>query len=132
MKKKLIVIISALVLGVLLFAGYKTFLAPKGVEGAKKITIEVVNKDQNVDKSFSYNTDHQFLFALLEEHQNELGLTFKKYDFGTMVTGMMGYEAQDSKKEYFHVLVNGVDAVAGPQEIPLMDGDIIRFELRTY
>lgn len=132
MKKKLTLIISVLVIGALLFAGYKAFLSPKAVKGAKNITIEVVNKEQNVDKSFSYNTDYEFLIDLLKENQKELGVTFKEFDFGTMVTGMMNYEAQDSKKEFFCISVNGTDATAGPNEIPLNDGDVIRFELRNY
>ncbi len=73
MNKKSIVIISILAVTLLLFAGYKTFLGPKGVEGAKEVTIHIVNESENVDETFTYNTDHEFLLELLEEKQDQLG-----------------------------------------------------------
>ena len=56
-----------------------------------------------MDKTFEYNTDYEFLLELLEEKQEELGITFEKYDFGTMVIGMLDYVADPNKQEYFHV-----------------------------
>lgn len=132
MNKKLTIIIVALLVAALLFVGYNYFLAPKGVEGEKEVTIQIINEKEGVDKEFTYNTDHEFLMALLEEHQEELGITFTKFDFGTMITGMMSYEAKESEKEYFHITVNDKDAETGPAEIPVMDGDNYKFELKNY
>ncbi len=73
MNKKSIVIISILAVTLLLFAGYKTFLGPKGVEGAKEVTIHIVNESENVDETFTYNTDHEFLLELLEENKTNWG-----------------------------------------------------------
>ena len=129
MNKKITMIISALLVTLLLFAGYKTFLGPKGVEGSKEVSIHIINEDANVDETFSYKTDHEFLLALLEEHQKELGASFKKFDFGTMVKGLMNYVADD-KKEYFHLYVNDEDATTGPGEVPLNDKDTYTFELK--
>lgn len=132
MNKKLIAILSVLVVTVLLFVGYKTFLSPKGVEGQKAVTIQVINKNEDVDETFQYNTDHEFLLELLEEKEEELGVTFEHYDIGTMVTGMLGYVANPENQEYFHVYINGEDAMTGPGEIPLKDGDTYIFELKNY
>lgn len=132
MNKKSIVIISILAVTLLLFAGYKAFLSPKGVEGSKEVTIHIVNENENVDKTFTYKTDHEFLLELLEEEQEELGASFEKYDFGTMVVGMMNYVADDEKQEYFHVYINDEDATTGPGEIPLKDKDVYKFELANY
>ncbi|MCF6463879.1 hypothetical protein [Clostridium sp. Cult1] len=132
MSKKFKVILSILIVTLLVFVGYKVFLSPKGVEGDKVVTIHVINEDEDVDKTFEYNTDYEFLLELLEEKQEELGITFEKYDFGTMVVGMLDYVADPNKQEYFHVSINGEDALTGPGEIPLIDEDVYTFELKNY
>lgn len=131
MSKKIIAIISVLVLAALAFAGYKAFLSPKGVEGAKEVTINIVIEKEGIDKTFTYNTNHEFLIQLLEENKEELGITFEEFDFGKMITGMMGYTA-DPTSEYFHICVNGEDATTGVAEIPLNDQDSYTFELKNF
>jgi len=132
MKKKSIVILSVLIAALLLFTGYKMFLAPKGVEGAKEVTIEVVNEEEGIDERFTYDTDHEFLLELMEEKQEELGASFEESEFGKMVVGMMNYIANPNKQEFFHISINGEDAMTGVEEIPLEDGDVYRFELTNY
>ncbi|NLJ97983.1 MAG: hypothetical protein GX320_01770 [Tissierellia bacterium] len=132
MKKKSIVILSVLVVALLLFTGYKTFLSPKGAEGAKEVTIHIINENEDVDKTFTYNTDHEFLLELMEEKQEELGVTFEESEFGKMVVGMMNYTANPDKQEFFHIAVNGEDAMTGVEEIPLENDDVYKFELSNY
>lgn len=132
MNKKLIVIISLLAVVILLFVGYNAFLAPKGVEGEKEVTIHIINENEDVDKTFTYQTNDEFLFELLEEHEGELGIEYETSEFGPMITGMMNYTADNSKQEYFHIYVNDEDATTGVSEIPLNDGDIYKFELANY
>lgn len=131
MNKKAKIIVSIVVLTLLLFVGYQTVFSPEGVEGSKEVTVHIINEKENVDKTFDYNTDHEFRLALLEEHKEELGASFQKFDFGTMVTGMMDYTADD-KTEYFHVTINDEDAMTGPAEIPLNDKETYTFELKNY
>lgn len=130
MNKKITAIVVVLVLSAILFVGYNTFISPKGVEGAKEVTINIINEKEGVDETFTYNTDHEFLIQLLEENQEELGITLEEYDFGKMLTGMLGYVA-DSSSEYFHTYVNGEDAATGVGEIPLNDQDTYTFELKS-
>lgn len=132
MNKKSIVILSVLLAALLLFGGYKVFLGPKGAEGSKEVTIRVINKDQNIDETFSYKTDYEFLLELLQEKEEEIGASFEESSFGTMVVGMKGYKADVDKKEYFHILVNDADSMTGVGEIPLNDKDVYTFELRTW
>lgn len=131
MNKKITAIIIVLVLAALGFVGYKAFISPKGVQGAKEVTINIVVEKEGIDETFSYNTDYEFLIQLLEEKQDELGISFQEFDFGKMVAGMMGYEA-DPASEYFHIYINGEDATAGVGEIPLKDGDTYTFELKNF
>ena len=132
MNKKIIAIVSVLLLAVLVYWGYSAFIAPKGEEGKKQVTIHVVISKENIDQKFEYTTDHEFFYDLLKEKEGELGASFQTYDFGTMVTGMMNYVADESQQEFFHIAVNGEDATTGPQEIPLKDGDVYKFELKNW
>jgi len=132
MNKKVIAILVVLVLSIIGYIGYRNLIVPASSEGEKEVKIHIINDKENVDKTFTYNTDYEYLIELLEEKQDELGITFKEFDFGKMITGMMNYIADDSNKEYFHIYVNGEDATTGPGEIPLQDGDTYTFELKTY
>lgn len=131
MNKKITAIIVIIALALVLFVGYKTFLSPEGVEGSKEVTILIINESEDMDESFTYNTDHEFLLEILEENQEELGITFEDTEYGKMLTGMMGYEA-DANSEYFHIYVNEEDAMAGVAEIPLNDQDVYTFELKSF
>jgi uncharacterized protein DUF4430 len=132
MNKKLVVIIAVIAISLLLWVGYNTVLTPKGVEGEKEVTVNVVNENEDIDESFTYDTGFEFLFELLEEHEEELGMEYQTSEFGTMLTGMMNYTADNSKQEYFHIYVNGEDAATGVDDITLKDGDIYKFELKNY
>lgn len=130
--KKSLIIILAIVVAAGLYLGYDKFLSPKAEEGEKEVKIEVVVEKEDINETYTFNTDHEFLLDLLEEKKDELGASFTDYDFGTMVTGMKGYEAQESEQEYFHIIVNDEDAETGPKDIPVKDGDTYKFELRKY
>lgn len=132
MKKKLLSIVGVIGLVVLFTFGYNQAFAPEGVEGDKEVTIEIIAEEQEIEETFTYHTDHEFLYGLLEEEAEELGASFETYDFGTMVTGMMEYEANVGDQEYFHMTIDSVDATRGPEEIPLKDQETYRFELRNY
>jgi hypothetical protein len=69
---------------------------------------------------------------LLDEQQEALDMTFEKYDFGNMITGLMGYVADESQNEFFHISINGEDAMSGPDEIPLQNKDVYKFELTNW
>ncbi len=132
MNKKILTIASVILLFVLLYLGYNAFLAPKGTEGAKEVTIQIVIEKENIDETFTFNTDHEFLTDLIKEKQDELGASFESSDFGTMITGMKGYEADISKNEFFLIQINGEDAMAGTDDTPIQDGDQYSFVLSTW
>ena len=131
MKKKLIAVILAVVVFALLFAGYQAFLAPKGAEGSKEVTIQVVVENENIDETLTFKTDHEFLTDLIKEEQEELGASFESTDFGTMITGMMDYTA-DPNSEFFLFQVNGEDSMVGTDDTPIQDGDSYKFVLSTF
>ncbi len=132
MKKKILIIILLAVIAASAFLGYKTFLSPRGIEGSKNVTIQVIVEKENIDENFKFKTEHEFLIELLNENKAELGLSLKEYELGSMVTGMMNYTADENKNEYFHIYVNELDATSGPDEIPLKNKDHYKFELKKW
>jgi hypothetical protein len=132
MNKKIIAVVTVLVLLVLLYAGYNAFLAPKGTEGAKAVTVQVVAEEQGIDKKFTFHTDQEFLTDLLKDKQDELGASIESSDLGTMISGIAGYKADAAKNEFFLIQVNGKDAATGTDDIAIQDGDVYKFVLSKF
>lgn len=132
MKRKIFTIVLLIIIATLILLGYKTFLSPKGTEGLKNVSIQIVIEKENINKNLDFETNHEFLIELLNENQKKLGLIVKQYEMGSMITGMMNYIADESKNEYFHIYINELDATSGPSEIPLNNNDSYKFELRKW
>lgn len=132
MKKKIIAILAVVIAFVVLYAGYQTFLAPKGTEGSKEVSIQIIIEKEEIDETFTYKTDHEFLTDLLKEKQGELGAIMDSSDYGTMITGMMNYMADVSENEFFLIQINGEDAMVGTDDTPIQDGDSYNFILSTW
>lgn len=132
MKKKILSIMGAVILAVLLILGYQTWFGPKTVEGSKEIVIEVIVEKENIDSTYTFKTDHEILQDLLEEKEEELKITFISTDYGPMIAGMEGYVADTDNQEYYHIFVNGENAVTGASEIVVHDEDEFIFELKTW
>jgi HD superfamily phosphodiesterase len=132
MKKKIIAILAVVIAFVVLYAGYQAFLAPKGTEGSKEVSIQIIIEKEEIDKTFTYKTDHEFLTDLLKEKQGELGAIMDSSDYGTMITGMMNYMADVSENEFFLIQINGEDAMVGTDDTPIQDGDSYNFILSTW
>lgn len=132
MSKKIIAIVSVILVFILLYAGYNAFLAPKGTKGAKEVTIQIVIEKEDIDETFTFNTDHEFLTDLIKEKEEELGASYDSSEYGTMITGMKDYKADISKNEFFLFQINGEDAKTGTDGTPIQDGDEYRFVLSTW
>lgn len=130
MKQKLILVVLAVIIGGLFLWGYNAFLAPEGVSGEKDITLEIIIERENINETFYFNTEHEFLLELLKEQEDELQASFEEHELGTMLTGLMDIEAQDN--EFYLVLVDGEQAERGIAEIPLQDEEIYTFELTEF
>lgn len=131
MNKKIYSIMAVVLVAALGLFLYNNFLAPKGSEGAKSVTVVVLVEKESIDSEERFNTDAEFLLDLLIEQADALDATTLDTSFGPMVTGMKGYEA-DASSEYFHITINGEDAMTGVKEIPLNDGDTYVFEVKGF
>src|SRR5690554_117894 len=128
--KKLVSIIIVIVIAVLLYFAYNNLLSPEGIIADKEVTIQVNIK--NIDESYSFQTEYEFLYELVKENKKELGAGFKEYSYGVMIIELLNYRVNESNNEYFHIYVNGEDAIEGVQQIVLNDGDVYTFELKAW
>lgn len=131
MQKKVIAIIIVIALAAAGVFGYIKFLSPKGIEGEKSVTIIIQVDEEDIDYEGDFDTDEEFLLGLLENEDGELEVEFLNSNFGPMVIGMKGYSA-DQNSEYFHITVNGEDAMVGVSEIPLEEDGIYMFEIKGF
>lgn len=122
--KKIIALVAiVLVVGLMAFA-YVTFSA-KPTEGAKSITIEVVD---SAEKSVVYelNTDAKYLAQAMDEAE---GLEYEAEDgpYGLSVSTINGESAvYETDGAYWGFYVNGDYCNYGISEQPVNDGDAFR------
>ncbi len=131
MNKKMIVIGLVVLLAVAALFGYNKLFGPDTQKGAKEVTLEIVVAGKSIDTSYTVNTDTELLFDLLNEVKDKIKFESLDSSFGPMVVGLEGYTANPAS-EYYHIIVNGVDAMVGVKDIPVVDGDVYHFEIRNF
>lgn len=124
--KKLIVLACVLLAALIaFFALIYYFASPKPTQGAKSLTIEVVD-DKAETESYPLHTDAEYLRQAMEETE---GLTFSgtESDYGLMVDTVNGLTADFSVDgSYWAIYVNGEYAMYGIDTQPVADGDTFR------
>lgn len=130
MNKKLLAVLVVILLAVG-GLGLSRILAPKGEEGTKEVTVQVLIASENIDFTDTYKTDTLYLEELLKEQADTLMPETEDTQFGPMLVGLMGYQA-DTNKEYFNIKINGEDAMVGIKEIPVNEGDVFTFEVSGF
>lgn len=132
MNKKILLIGLALFIAVTGLFLYSEFLSPKGTEGMKEVTLHILTPEMSSLKTLTTKTDQEYLYGLLTVMAEELDVVFLESSFGPMLIGLEGYVASDDLREFYHISINGEDAMVGVKEIPLVEGDVYRFEVKNW
>lgn len=130
MKRKALIIVLAIIMGMALLGTYNYFATPETSLDEKEVEIRVKIKKEDINETFTFTTQEKYLTDLLKEEQKKLGSGFKDSEMGNMVTEMMNYETEGN--EFFHISIDDKEAESGADEIALQDGEIYTFELREY
>ncbi|MGN0167274.1 MAG: DUF4430 domain-containing protein [Acetatifactor sp.] len=126
--------IIACIIAVVLIAAFAViyhFASPKPVEGAKALTIEVVN-DKQETTSYEVHTDAEYLRQAMEETE---GLTFEgtESEYGLMVETVNGVTADYSKDgAYWAFYVDGEYCNYGIDTQPVNDGEAYSIVYTIY
>ncbi len=114
--KKLIIAVAAFIAVVALVAGVYFATRPEVSDGSKTITVTVVHSD-NTEKVFTYQTDEQFLGALLVAE----GLIQGENGMYTVVDGETASWEKD--QAYWSFLIGETYATEGMDTTAIADGD---------
>lgn len=120
--KKLIIGVIVLAALIAVFAIIFLLFKPKTAQGAKSITIEVVDNNAN-STMYDVHTDAEYLRQAMEEAD---GLEFSgsESEYGMMVETVNGVTADwNVDQSYWGFFVNGDYCNYGIDTQPVMDGD---------
>ncbi len=121
-KKKIILAVGALLLVVAVFAGIYFAMSPKAQEGAKNITIEVID-DAQKSTMYEVNTDAEYLGDAIRETE-ELVVDGTESEYGMMVDTVNGVVADYNENgAYWAFYVDGEYCMYGMDEQPIADGE---------
>lgn len=125
MNKKLIITLSAILILILGIVGINNLKNKDVQDGSKTITLEYVSDTDNLNKKEEIKTDEEKLGPVLE---NKDGF---KIENG-MVLQVENIDLNGTTSEYWHITVNGEDAQVGVNDLIITNGDVIKFERRTF
>ena len=104
-KKGLFGIIALVAVAAVMIFAYTAF-APKAQQGAKNITIEVVNEAQQVT-TYQVNTDAEYLEQAFADTEG-LEITNEEGPYGMTIVAVNGEEAKwEVNGAYWSIMVNG-------------------------
>lgn len=125
--KTLFTVAIVLFIAVVAFFGFYQFFAPQTTEGAKAITIQVVDDTRELSE-YNIRTDAEYLVDAMKDAPK---LTFSGYEsqYGLTLTTINGTTADWNKNNaYWCIYVNDEMGNYGVSAQPVTDGDTFRFE----
>ena len=128
--RALLIIAIALFAAVLGMALLYPVLAPQTSVGAKNITIQVTDNQQNTT-DYSVNTNAEYLRQAMEETKG-LSFTGTEGQYGLMILSVNGITANwEQDHAWWSIYVNNELANYSIDQQPIADGDVIRLEYTT-
>ena len=132
-RKKVWPWVLVFVLVICLFAGIHHANQPKTSEGAKDVTLEVVDSEGE-KKDYEEKTDAAYLSDFMDElsKKDDFSYEAEKSDARLYVTTVNGEEADyDKDQAYWAIYVNGDYGQYGISEQPVSDGDSFTLKYET-
>lgn len=129
--KKVIIGVAALVAVIAILAVVFFVFREKPVQGAKSITIEVVDNEQK-STTYTVHTDAEFLRQAMEEADG-LEFTGSESEYGLFIDTVNGVTADYSADgAYWSFYVNGEYCNHGVDQQPVEDGDAFQIKYEVY
>lgn len=128
--RALLIIAIALFAAVLGMALLYPVFAPQTSVGAKNITIQVTDNQQNTT-DYSVNTNAEYLRQAMEETKG-LSFTGTEGQYGLMILSVNGITANwEQDHAWWSIYVNNELANYSIDQQPIADGDVIHLEYTT-
>ena len=131
MKRLLLVLVAVLAL-----AGCKKeeiIVDGSCVDGSNLVTIEIVYEDEEIEETFQFCTEEEFLLGVLDENAEELLPEYTDGAYGKYLSGLYEYNFETLEMSYYWaIIVNGDYGMLGISEQPVTDGDVFKFEAASF
>ena len=136
MKKstKITIAVLAAVVVIAAFVGVYFVFGPKTTQGAKAITVEVVDNNGETT-TYETRTDAEYLRQALEELDaaTDFAIAGEESDYGLYITTVNGITADyNADGAYWSVYVNGEYGMYGVDTRPVTDGDAYSIVYEVY
>lgn len=120
MKKKTTLIAGIILVVVIVLAGLAAMLLkPETTKGEKEIAVVVVHGDGS-EKTFTYDTDAEYLGEVLLANELVEGETT---EYGLYIKAVDGETADDAKQQWWCITKEGGQVNTGADTTPIQDGD---------
>jgi len=126
--KQFIISIIVLILAIIGISSYKFYVNSKAVAGLKEYKVIVTYTDNTFNEEFKIETEENSLGKDLNEKKL---IEVENGPYGRFVTGVHGRKADESKQEWWNLVVNGENSSTGIDDVMINDGDIVEFILTT-
>lgn len=127
MKKKTKALIGLIVMFVI-FAGIGYYFQQKGNENLKHITIEVISKRDNYEKTHDVKTEKENLGDVLKE--TKIVDKYEDSQYGMYIKSVDGLADDVTQQYWWAILVNGESATSGADALVLEDEAKYTLELK--
>lgn len=127
MKKKTKALIGLIVM-VMVFAGIGFYFQKKGNENLKHITIEVISKRDNYEKTHDVKTVKENLGDVLKE--TKIVDEYEDSQYGMFIKSVDGLSDDTTQQYWWAILVNGESATSGADGLVLEDEAKYTLELK--
>lgn len=136
MKKstKITIAVLAAVVVIAAFVGVYFAYGPKTTQGAKAITVEIVDNNGQTT-TYETRTDAEYLRQALEELDDatDFAIEGEESDYGLYITTVNGITADyNADGAYWSVYVNGEYGMYGVDTQPVTDGDTYSIVYEVY
>ena len=119
--KKTIISVVGFLLAILVLLGVWQGTRPEAQDGEKHIAVEIIHKDGS-EKSFSYDTDEEYLGELLKKEGLISGTEDQYGIFVDTVDGETAIWEEDGG--WWSLSCNGEDAQTGVDQMIIEDGSV--------
>ena len=119
--KKTIISVVGFLLAILVLLGVWQRTRPEAQDGEKHIAVEIIHKDGS-EKSFSYDTDEEYLGELLKKEGLISGTEDQYGIFVDTVDGETAIWEEDGG--WWSLSCNGEDAQTGVDQMIIEDGSV--------
>ena len=125
--------ITAIIVCIICFLLIYIRFSPKpDPNGQKAYTLEVSDGKESIH--YSGKTDAEYLSGLMDDLKNTEDFTYESStsDYGMYISSVNGLKADETKKTYWAIYVNGEYGQYGADSQPVNDGDEYALKLESY